>query len=148
MRKAAYRGRECHASCVRTHLHYLFSCFWQHFCLIVSFFICRNLTLSLIKKKCVHQKQLFFSNNVSFCCHEIRFFYIKLFLRSKVSQNAFNFNQIESWIYSIFSYDVLLWKNPVQCSAGNKIYFIFLILFKKIFNVDVYRVCLILLFLL
>ena len=50
MRKAAYRGRECHASCVRTHLHYLFSCFWQHFCLIVSCFICRNLTLSLIKK--------------------------------------------------------------------------------------------------
>ena len=49
MRKAAYRERECDASCVRTHLHYSFSCFWQHFCLIVSFFICRNLTLSLIQ---------------------------------------------------------------------------------------------------
>ena len=31
-------GRGCHASCVRTHLHYLFSCFWQHFCLIMSCF--------------------------------------------------------------------------------------------------------------
>ena len=48
--KAAYRGRKCHATCVHTHLNYLFSCFWQHFCLIVSCFICRNLTLYLIKK--------------------------------------------------------------------------------------------------
>ena len=29
---------------VRTHLHYLFSCFWQNFCFIVSWFISRNLT--------------------------------------------------------------------------------------------------------
>ena len=50
MRTAAYGGGRCHPSCARTHLHYLFSCFWQHFCLIVSFFICRNLTLPLFKK--------------------------------------------------------------------------------------------------
>ena len=43
------RGR---ASCVRTHLHYIFSCFWQHFGLIVSCFICRNLTLLYSKKMC------------------------------------------------------------------------------------------------
>ena len=36
----AYRGEGCHLSCVRTHLHYLFLCFWQHFCLVVSCFIC------------------------------------------------------------------------------------------------------------
>ena len=58
MREAAYRRKDCHASCVRTHVHYLFSCFWQHFCLIVYCFICKNITLSLIKKKmclsCVH----------------------------------------------------------------------------------------------
>ena len=35
------RREGCHASCVRTHLHYLFSCF----CNMVSFFICRNLVL-------------------------------------------------------------------------------------------------------
>ena len=35
---------------ILTHLHYLYSCFWQHFCLIVPCFICRNLTLSLMKK--------------------------------------------------------------------------------------------------
>ena len=34
-----------HASCVRTLLHYLFSCF----CLMVSCFICRNLTLPSFK---------------------------------------------------------------------------------------------------
>ena len=50
MCKAAYRGRGCHALCVRTHLHYLLSCFWQHFYLIVFRFICRNLTLPFFKK--------------------------------------------------------------------------------------------------
>ena len=40
------RGRGCHASCVS----YLFSSFWQHFCLTVSCFVCRNLALSLFKK--------------------------------------------------------------------------------------------------
>ena len=39
-------GERYHASCVRTHLHYLFSCF----CLMVSCFICRNLTLPSFKK--------------------------------------------------------------------------------------------------
>ena len=79
MRKAAYRGRECHSSCVPTYLHYLFSCFWQHFCLIVSCFICRNVTLSFIKTKCVHQKRLFFSNKTNFCCREISLFYLKFY---------------------------------------------------------------------
>ena len=39
-------GEGYHASCVLTHLHYLFSCF----CLIVSCFIFRNLTLPSFKK--------------------------------------------------------------------------------------------------
>ena len=34
-----------------------------------------------------------FSNEISFCRHETSFFHLKLFLRTKVSQNAFNFNQ-------------------------------------------------------
>ena len=50
-RTATYRDRCCHASCVRTHLHYLFLCFWQHFCLIVSCYFCRNLNLPLFKKE-------------------------------------------------------------------------------------------------
>ena len=55
----AYRGRECHASCVLMHLHYFFSCFWQHFCLIVPRFICRNLTLPLFKKVCSSETVIF-----------------------------------------------------------------------------------------
>ena len=39
-------GERYHASCVRTHLHYLF----LYFCLMVSCFIYRNLTLPLFKK--------------------------------------------------------------------------------------------------
>ena len=62
-------GRGCHTSCEHMHLHYL--------------------------KKSVRQKRLFFSNEINFCRHEISF-YIKLLLRTKVSQNAFNFNQIKS----------------------------------------------------
>ena len=27
-------GDGCHVSCIRTHLHYLVSCFWQQFCRI------------------------------------------------------------------------------------------------------------------
>ena len=39
-------GQGYHTSSVRTHLHHLFSCF----CLMVSCFICRNLTLPSFKK--------------------------------------------------------------------------------------------------
>ena len=65
-------GGGCHASCVRRHLHYLFSCFWQHFCLIVFCLICRNLILPLFRKDV-------FVRNVYFCRHEISCFYLKLF---------------------------------------------------------------------
>ena len=58
-------GRGCHASFVRTHLHYLFSCFWQYFCLAVSCFICWNLC----------EKRLFFYNKINFCRQEISLFY-------------------------------------------------------------------------
>ena len=67
MRRTAYRWRGYHTSCLCTHLHYLFLCFWQHFmctshlhylflcfwqdfCLTVHCFICRNLTIPLFKK--------------------------------------------------------------------------------------------------
>ena len=44
MHTIAYRERGCDPSCVRTHVHYLFLCLLQHFCRIVSCFICRSLT--------------------------------------------------------------------------------------------------------
>ena len=44
---AAYRGKGCHASCVRTHSS-LFM-IWTHVCLMMSCVICRNLTLTLFK---------------------------------------------------------------------------------------------------
>ena len=60
MRTAAYRGRGCHVFRVRSHLHYLFSCLWQRLCLIVSCFICRNLTLPLFKKDVFVRNNYFF----------------------------------------------------------------------------------------
>ena len=127
MPTTVYTGTWCHTSFICKHLLYILSCFWRNFCLIVSCFSCRNLTLPLFKKDalhkicenmgfhwqnlqfesmktcilacfmqwCVCQKRLFFSNEISFCCHEISFFYVKLFLRVKDSQDAFNFNQTE-----------------------------------------------------
>ena len=38
-------GEGYQASCIRAHLHYLFSCF----CLMVNCFICRNLSLPSFK---------------------------------------------------------------------------------------------------
>ena len=58
-------------------------------------FICRDLSFTFIQKRCVGQKRLFFSSKTK-NLHEISFFYLKFFLRTKVSQNPFNFNQIES----------------------------------------------------
>ena len=48
----------------------IFSCFY----LMVSCFICKNLTLPLFKKDCLCRKWLFFSNEINLCCHEISFF--------------------------------------------------------------------------
>ena len=60
MLAAAYREKGCNASYVRTHLHYLFSCFWQHFGLIASCFTCRNLTLPSFKKDAVVTNNYFY----------------------------------------------------------------------------------------
>ena len=83
-------GEGCHNSCLRTYIHYLFS--W--FCHMVSYFICRNLTLPSFKTG-VSQKWLFFFNEINFCCNEIILFNFKLLFRIKVSQNGFNFYQTE-----------------------------------------------------
>ena len=87
MRRAAYRGRGCHTLCVRTHLHYLFSCFWQHVSLIVTCFICRNLKLPLFKKDV-----LFFLLRNQFLSSFNKLFSLKIIFVIKVIQNAFNFN--------------------------------------------------------
>ena len=63
-------GQWYHASCVRTHLLYHFS----SFCLVVFCFICRTLTLLLLKEDVFFKKLLFFSNEINFYCHEISFF--------------------------------------------------------------------------
>ena len=64
-------------SCVHTHLHYLVSCFWQRFCLTVSSFICRNLTLPLFKKEVFAKNGYFFSSKINFCRHDISSFYLQ-----------------------------------------------------------------------
>ena len=84
IRTATYRGRGFHASCVPTHLHYLFSCFWLYFCLVVSCSICIILTLALFEKDVFVRNGYFFPTR-SFFCNEISLFYLKLFLPTKVS---------------------------------------------------------------
>ena len=59
MRTAAHRGRQCHTLCVCTDLNYLVPRFWQHFCLIVSCFICRNLILPYSEKICSSETVIF-----------------------------------------------------------------------------------------
>ena len=120
----AYRGRGVSGFMCKYALTRLFSCF----CLMLSCFICRNLTLPSFKKGV-----LFFSNEINFCCNEISFFYFKLLFPTKVSQNGFNFNQTESYVYSKFQSDTLV-------SHGD--------LFKRLFYINIYRHCFILLLLL
>ena len=81
MSTAAYRGRGCHALCVHSHSHYLFS----YFSLSHSFlFHLQKLNVNFIQKRCVCHKRLFFSDEINFCLHEISFFHLELFLLSKL----------------------------------------------------------------
>ena len=91
-------GEGYHSSCVRTHLHYLFSCSW----LMVFCFICRNLTLPSFKKGVFVRNGYFSSMRSISVVMKSALFYFKLFFQTKVSQSAFNFNQIEPCVYSIF----------------------------------------------
>ena len=55
---------------------------------VLYYFLKFNLTS--IQIRCVRQKRLFFSNEIGVCRHKV------LFLRTKVSQSAFNFSQMKS----------------------------------------------------
>ena len=94
----AYRGRGV-SRLMRTYaLKYLY----LYFCLMVSCFICRILTLSPFKKGAFVKNCYFSPMRLISIVTEYASFYFKLFFRTKVSQNAFNLNQIESYVYSIF----------------------------------------------
>ena len=85
--------RRFHATCVCTRLHHLFSFFGGMFILQCLCIICR-------------QSQLHFSYEISVCCNKISFFLLEI--KKLVSQNVFNFSQIESYVYSTFKCVTLL----------------------------------------
>ena len=121
------QGRECHVY-VATHITFHISAAF----FLSALFYFQKFSLTFILKRCVRQKRLFLTNEINFCRHETSFFCLKLFLKTQTSQNAFNFHRIESKVYSIIQCATSLrLKSPVQHSAGNKVYFIFLILFKN-----------------
>ena len=66
------------------------------FCVMVSCFICRYLTLPLFKKGVFVRNGYFSSMRSISVVMKSAFFNFKLIFQTKVSQNAFNFNQIES----------------------------------------------------
>ena len=72
------------------------------FCLMASCFICRILTSCSFKKGAFVRNGYFSPMRSISIVMEQAFFYFKLFFRTKVSQNAFNFNQLESYVYSTF----------------------------------------------
>ena len=74
-------------------LHHLFSCF----CLMVPCFICRNLTLLSFKKGVFVRNGYFSPMRSTSVVMKITFFTLNcFFFRTKVSQNTFNSNQIDS----------------------------------------------------
>ena len=85
-------GMETHPKCVHVFsCLFFFSCFFfqclfmflQHFCLIVSCFICRNLTLSLFKID-AFVRNCYFSLTRSISV--VSFFNLKLFFQTKVAK--------------------------------------------------------------
>ena len=91
------RGEGYHALCLRTHLHYLFSCF----CHMVSCFICRNLHL----------------------CHIVQYIYAIVFHRffwnnptaEAVTLNAYICLQGRGAEKSLLSYVRAKWMAPNKC---------------------------------
>ena len=86
----AYRGR----GVLRLMCMYALTLSFFMFLSYSILFYMQNFNLIFIQKGCIYQKWLVFSNDINFYYNETSFFYFKLFFRTKVTQNAFNFNQI------------------------------------------------------
>ena len=112
------RGMEGSKMCTECKwVQYLFLCS----CLMMSCFICRNLTLSSFKKDVFVRNGYFSSTRSKFCYNEISFFYFKLLFRTKVSQNAFNFAQVHQYFTSIFEELVLYYCCCCYCYLNSKL---------------------------
>ena len=98
------------------------------FCLMVSCFICRNLTLP--KRPCLLE-MFFLSNEINFCCHEISFFTLNCFPKPKLTK---------SLLVLIKYFSVIPYFEKLLSSHRY--------LFDKSFYIDVYRAWFILLLLL
>ena len=102
-------------------------------------FYLKKFNPSFIQKGCVCQKWLFFSNEINFCCNEISFFYFKLLFQTKVSQTVLILIK-QNLRYTLnFRVTPTLKKS---CIAQHRD------LFERLFYIDIYRVCFILLLLL
>ena len=126
----AYRGRGVSGFMCKYALTRLFSCF----CLMLSCFICRNLTLPSFKKGL-----LFFSNEINFCCNEISFFYFKLLYEPKLAKTVLIL--IKQNLRYILNFSVTpYFEKSCVAQHGD--------LFDRLFYIDTYRHCFIVLSLL
>ena len=95
MHKAAYMGREVSRLMCTFALKLSLFMFWQHFCLMVSCFICRNVILPSFKKDLLIRNG-YFPPTISVSMVIILLHFLILFFRTKLGQNVFNCNKIES----------------------------------------------------
>ena len=95
MHKAAYVGREVSRLMCTFALTLSLFMFCQHFCLMVSCFICRNLILPSFKKDLLVRND-YFPPTISVSMVIILLHFLILFFRTKLGQNVFNCNKIES----------------------------------------------------
>ena len=95
--------------------------------------------LTFIVKGCVCQKWLFLSNEINFCCNEISFFTLNCFSEPKLAKTILIFFK-QNLMYTLnFSVTPYFEKS---CVAQHRD------LFEKLFYIDIYRHCFILLLLL
>ena len=126
----AYRGRWVSRFMCTYALTRLFSCF----CLMLSCFICRNLILPSFKKGV-----LFFSNEINFCCNEISFFNFKLLYEPKLAKTVLIL--IKQNLRYILNFSVTpCFEKSCVAQHGD--------LFERLFYIDTYRHCFIILSLL
>ena len=111
-------------------------------------FYLQKFNFTFILKSCVCQKRLVFPKELNFCRHKICFFTQNYFCRPKLARTVLI--SIKQHLRYTLYFSRISYFEKTMCGVAQEIRytFFFFILCNKLFNTNIYRVCLILLLLL
>ena len=107
-------GEGYHASCVHKHLHYPFSCF----CLMVSCFICRNVTLPSFKKGMFVRNGYFSPMRSISVVMKQAFFTLNWFSEPKLAKTLLILIK-QNFTYTLY-FSVTLYFEKILCSVARR----------------------------